>query len=161
MGEAVVDIRFEEGEQHVLLCGKDVTGELRKEEVGNMASVISAYPFVRSHLLQLQRFLADQNHVVMDGRDIASTVLPGADVKIFLTASPRERAKRRYKELIRRGEQPLLSRIEEDIKRRDERDMNRSFSPLVRTEDATVIDSSLMSIDEVVVAIERVFQCIK
>ena len=134
----------------MILNGKNVTSFLRKEEVGNMASVSSANPEVRAHLLKLQRNLAVENNVVMDGRDIGTTILPNAEVKIFLTASARTRANRRYLELTEKGEACDLAAILKDIIDRDERDMNRAVSPLKQAEDAVLVDSSEMGIDEVV-----------
>ena len=155
--DADISIRYENGEQQVILNGKNVTAFLRKEEVGNMASVSSANPEVRAHLLKLQRNLAAENNVVMDGRDIGTNILPNADVKIYLTASVKTRADRRYKELTEKGISCSYEEIAEDIKKRDERDMSRETAPLKQAEDAILIDSSDMSIEEVVHAICR--QC--
>lgn len=151
--EADVTIAYENGRQQVFLNGENVTDRLRTEEVGNMASVSSAVPRVREKLLELQRKLAADCDVVMDGRDIGTCVLPGADVKIFLTASVRTRALRRYKELKERGAPCELDTIEQDIAGRDERDMNRETAPLKQAEDAVLIDSSQMTIEEVTAAI--------
>ena len=125
--DADISIRYENGEQQVILNGKNVTAFLRKEEVGNMASVSSANPEVRAHLLKLQRNLAAENNVVMDGRDIGTTILPNAEVKIFLTASAKTRASRRYLELTEKGEACDMDEILKDIVDRDERDMNARF----------------------------------
>ena len=151
--DADISIRYESGEQQVILNGKNVTTFLRKEEVGNMASVSSANPEVRAHLLKLQRNLAAENNVVMDGRDIGTCVLPGADVKIYLTASVETRAKRRYDELKEKGEDCNLEEIAHDIEERDHRDMTREIAPLKQAEDAVLVDSSHMTIEEVVKAI--------
>ena len=151
--DADISIRYESGEQQVILNGKNVTAFLRKEEVGNMASVSSANPEVRAHLLKLQRNLASENNVVMDGRDIGTCVLPGADVKIYLTASVETRAKRRYDELKEKGEDCNLEEIAHDIEERDHRDMTREIAPLKQAEDAVLVDSSHMTIEEVVKAI--------
>ena len=151
--DADISIRYESGEQQVILNGKNVTAFLRKEEVGNMASVSSANPEVRAHLLKLQRNLAAENNVVMDGRDIGTCVLPGADVKIYLTASVETRAKRRYDELKEKGEDCNLEEIAHDIEERDHRDMTREIAPLKQAEDAVLVDSSHMTIEEVVKAI--------
>ena len=148
--DADISIRYENGEQQVILNGENVTAFLRREEVGNMASVSSANPEVRAHLLKLQRTLAKENDVVMDGRDIGTVVLPNAEVKIYLTASSRVRAERRYKELQEKGETCDLDQIEKDIILRDEQDMNREISPLRQADDAVLVDSSDMSIEEVV-----------
>ena len=148
--DADVSIRYESGVQQVYLNGANVTGELRTEEVGNMASRTSAIPEVREKLLELQRTLARENDVIMDGRDIGTNILPDADVKIYLTASVETRAKRRYNELQEKGEDCDLEQIAQDIKERDERDMNRDTAPLKKAEDAILVDSSDMTIPEVV-----------
>ena len=150
-----VTIRYEDNAQQVYLNGENVTCHLRTEAVGNMASVSSAKPQVRAALLELQRTLARENNVVMDGRDIGTNVLPNAQVKIYLTASSAERARRRYTELIQKGEQADIARIEKDIIERDNRDMNREIAPLKQAEDAVYIDSSDMQIDEVTEAIKK------
>lgn len=151
--DVCVEIAFEKGEQQVLLNGENVTGLLRTEEVGNMASNTSIYPAVRKKLVELQRALAAKTSVIMDGRDIGTCVLPDADLKIYLTASTEARAERRYKELVEKGEQPVLEQIAKDIEERDCRDMNREISPLRQAADAVLLDSSDMGIDEVVRAI--------
>lgn len=148
-----IDLNYCDNIQSVILCGNDVTSLLRKEEVGNMASKVSAIKSVRGALLDIQRQIAAKNNVVMDGRDIGTTVLPDACPKIYLTASSSERAHRRYKELIEKGESANLDAIEKDIIERDNRDMNRSISPLKQASDAIYLDSSNMSIDEVCEAI--------
>ena len=151
--DVCVEITFENGEQQVLLNGENVTGFLRTEEVGNMASSTSIYPAVRQKLVELQRALAAKTSVIMDGRDIGTCVLPDADLKIYLTASVEARAMRRYKELLEKGAQPVLEEIARDIEERDYRDMHREVSPLKQAEDAVLLDSSDMGIDEVVRAI--------
>ena len=153
----VADVRlsFVDGKQCVLLNGKDVTGLLRTEEVGNTASKVSAYPAVRSCLIELQRRTADENDVVMDGRDIGTVILPNAPLKVFLTASVSVRAKRRFLELSEKGEECDIKKIEADIRERDERDMNRETAPLKKAPDAVLLDSSELSIDEVVSKIEE------
>lgn len=147
--QADISIEYQKGEQVVLLNGENVNAFLRAEEVGNMASYSSAVPAVREKLVELQRKLAKTTDVVMDGRDIASVVLPDADVKVYLTASSHTRAKRRYMELIEKGETADLEKIEQDIIERDYRDMHREHSPLVQAEDAVLIDSSNLTIEEV------------
>ena len=147
---ADITIQYAGGEQVVLLNGKNVSGMLRTEEVGNMASVTSKNPKVRERLTALQKELAAKNHVVMDGRDIGTCVLPCADVKVYLTADAKVRAKRRFKELAAKGEDCDIKKIEEDIVKRDEQDMNRKIAPLKKAEDAVLIDSSDMTIEEVV-----------
>lgn len=153
-----VTIVYENGEQQVLLNGKNVSGALRTEEVGNMASSTSVYPAVRTKLVELQRRLAEKSDVIMDGRDIGTCVLPGAQVKIYLTAETATRAKRRYDELAAKGIACDIRKIEQDIADRDYRDMHREMSPLRQAEDAVLIDSSKMTIDEVVEAIYEVYR---
>ena len=150
---AVVTIAYEDNVQQVYLNGEDITSELRKEEVGKMASKSSAVKEVREQLLELQRELAEKENVVMDGRDIGTNILPNADTKIYLTASVETRAKRRFLELQEKGEQCVLEEIARDIEERDHRDMTRKIAPLKQAEDAVYIDSSDMTIDEVVDAI--------
>nr|WP_288555223.1 (d)CMP kinase [uncultured Mediterraneibacter sp.] len=146
---AEVSIAYENGEQQIYLNGKNVTALLRKEEVGKMASISSAIPEVRQKLLSLQRNLAKEKDVVMDGRDIGTNILPDADVKVYLTASSRTRANRRYLELREKNVECNLDEIESEIIARDERDMNREIAPLKQAEDAILIDSSDLSIEEV------------
>lgn len=148
--EADVTIRYQDGEQQVLLNGENVSGLIRTEEVGNMASATSVYPAVRAHLLELQRSLAKSENVIMDGRDIGTCILPCADAKIFLTASTKVRAKRRFLELKEKQVACNLEEIEQDIIERDNRDKNRSIAPLRQAEDAVLLDSSGMSVDEVI-----------
>ena len=148
--DAEVSIVYENDEQQIYLNGENVTAMLRTEEVGNMASKTSAIPAVREKLLELQRTLAREKNVIMDGRDIGTNILPNADVKIYLTASVETRATRRYKELLEKGENCVYEEIAQDIKERDERDMNREIAPLKQAEDAILVDSSEMTIDEVV-----------
>lgn len=152
-----VAIEYDDGVQQVLLNGENVTGRLRREEVGVMASRTSVYPKVREKLVELQRLLASKNDVVMDGRDIGTCVLPDAQLKVFLTASVEARAKRRYDELCEKGEKPDLSAITEDIRERDYRDMNRDVSPLKAADDAVLVDSSYMGIEEVVKTVSDLF----
>ena len=145
-----VDIQFEAGDQKVLLNGKDVTEEIRAERVGNWASEISKYTLVREYLVKMQREVATKQDVVMDGRDIGTVVLPQANVKIYLTASSKVRAMRRYNELTQKGVFCDIHDIEQGIMERDAQDMNREISPLRQAKDAILIDSSNMTIDEVV-----------
>ena len=147
--DADVTIKYVDGEQQVLLNDENVTGLIRTEEVGNMASASSVYGAVRSKLLDLQRDLAASNDVIMDGRDIGTCVLPKAQVKVFLTASVDTRADRRYKELVEKGENPDIDKIKKDIEERDYRDSHRENAPLRQADDATLVDSSNMSIEEV------------
>ena len=134
---------------HVAVVETTVASDLRTEEVGNMASSSSVDKDVRAKLLDLQRNLAKENDVVMDGRDIGTNILPNADVKVYLTASVEERATRRFKELTEKGQECDFEKIKADIKERDERDMNREIAPLKQAEDAVLIDSSDMTIEEV------------
>lgn len=150
---AEITIRYVDGTQQVILNGEDVSGQIRTEEVGNMASATSAIPAVRAHLLELQRNLAASANVIMDGRDIGTCILPDADVKIFLTASTSVRAMRRYRELQEKGMMCNLEEIEQDIIERDARDMNRETAPLKQAEDAMLLDSSDMTLEQVVQAI--------
>ena len=153
-----VTIAYEGNEQQVLLNGEHVNGFIRTEEVGNMASSVSVYPVVRTKLVELQRQLAAKSDVIMDGRDIGTCVLPDAQVKIYLTASSATRAKRRFDELAAKGETCDLEQIEKDIIDRDYRDMHRETSPLKQAEDAVLVDSSEMNIDEVVDAIYQIYE---
>ena len=152
-----VTITYENGEQQVLLNGENVNGVIRNEEVGNMASSTSVCPVVRKKLVELHCQLAKSADVIMDGRDIGTCVLPDAQVKIYLTASSATRAKRRYDELTEKGVSCDLAEIEKDIIDRDYRDMHRETSPLRQAEDAVLVDSSEMNIDEVVDAIYQVY----
>ncbi len=160
-----ISITYIDDVQHVLLNGEDVTDRLRDEAVGNMASAVSVNENVRAKLVALQQKLAKTTQVVMDGRDIGTVVLPDAAVKIYLTASAHTRAMRRYKEIAERdlaeGKEPLspleealdIERIEKDIIERDDRDMHREHSPLTKAADAVEIDSSDLTIDDVVIQI--------
>lgn len=148
-----VTISYENGEQIVWLNGRNVNGLIRTEEVGRMASSSSVNKDVREKLVELQRALAAKESVVMDGRDIGTCVLPSADVKIYLTASSRVRAVRRYEELKAKGEDCNLEVIEKDIIDRDYRDMHRDISPLKQADDAVLLDSSDMTIEEVADAV--------
>lgn len=151
--DAEVSIGYEDGAQQIYLNGENITAMLREEAVGNMASISSAVPEVRAKLLDLQRNLAKEKDVVMDGRDIGTHVLPNADVKIYLTASVECRANRRFKELTEKGIACNYDEIAQDIQERDTRDMNREIAPLKKADDAVLVDSSDMTIEEVVKAI--------
>lgn len=153
-----ISIAYEKGEQQVLLDGENVTSQLRTEAVGNMASVSAANERVRAKLVELQQSMAQTADVVMDGRDIGTKVLPQAQVKIYLTASAHTRALRRHRELSEKGIACDLSEIEEDIIQRDERDMNREISPLRQAEDAVLLDSSNLGIEEVVQQILGIYR---
>lgn len=145
-----INIVYEKGVQHVFLNLQDVSAEIRSEKVSIMASKSSALLPVRNKLLDIQRDIAARNDVIMDGRDIGTNILPNAEVKIYLDASPDVRAKRRYDEMKNKGEKPDLESIKANIIARDEQDMNRKLAPLKKADDAVLIDSSYMSIDEVV-----------
>ncbi len=147
--DADITIRYEDGVQVVFLNGENVNAYLRTEEVGNAASVVSAIPAVRETLKGLQQKLASESDCIMDGRDIGTCILPNAQLKIYLTANSDVRAKRRYDELIAKGETANLAKIKEDIEERDYRDMHREISPLTVAEDAVLVDSSYMSVEEV------------
>ena len=150
---ARISISYENGEQVVWLNGENVNGVIRTEEVGQMTSDVSKYPKIRERLTLLQKELASTNDVVMDGRDIGTCVLPDADVKVYLTASVEVRAKRRYLELSEKGVNCDLEQIAKDIEIRDRQDMTREISPLKQAEDAVLVDSSDLTIDEAVEAI--------
>ena len=153
-----VTITYKDGEQQVILNGENVNGVIRNEEVGNMASATSIYPVVSTKLVELQRILAQKENVIMDGRDIGTVVLPNANVKIFLTASSRVRATRRYEELQAKGIECNLDEIEKDIIERDQRDMNRETSPLKQADDAILLDSSALDIDGVVERMKEIIE---
>ncbi len=153
-----VSIEYEDGEQQVLLNGENVNGKIRSEEVSMMTSCVSRYPAVREKLMSLQRELADTKDVIMDGRDIGTCVLPGADVKIYLTAGAAQRARRRYEEQIRRGVSCDIQDIERDIIARDEQDMNREVAPLRKAEDAVLVDTSDMTAEEAAAQIIRIYR---
>ena len=152
-GQVEITIRYEDGSQQVILNGENVSSQIRNEEVGNMASATSVYLPVREKLVQLQQELAKAANVIMDGRDIGTCVLPDAQAKVYLTASSAIRAKRRYDELKEKGVMCNLEEIEQDIIERDYRDMHREHSPLKQAEDAVLVDSSDMTIEEVIDAI--------
>lgn len=153
LSEIRLDLSYENGEQQIFLNGENVSGWIRTPEISEAASDFAAIPEVREKLLELQRELAERRAVVMDGRDIGTKVLPDASVKIFLTADTEVRALRRYKELQEKGISVVLSELEEEIRRRDENDMKREASPLRQAEDAALLDTSAMGIEEVVTAI--------
>lgn len=153
-----VTIEYKDGVQQVILNGENVNGVIRNEEVGNMASATSVYPAVRTKLVELQRELAAKQNVIMDGRDIGTVVLPDANVKIYLTASSKVRAQRRYDELTAKGEKCDFDAIEKDIIDRDYRDMHRETSPLKQAEDAVLLDSSDLDIDGVVARMKEIIK---
>ena len=155
-----VDITYKGDEQRVLLNGNDVSELIRTPEVSMMASKTSAIPEVRAFLLGLQRKLADEHNVVMDGRDIATVVLPDAKVKIFLTASPEIRARRRYDELIAKGETVEFEDVLSDLIKRDEQDMNRAVAPLKPSEQSVIVDTSDLDLEGAVNAMRKVIESI-
>lgn len=157
-GKVDITIAYQDGEQQVILNGENVNDRIRREEVGNMASATSIYPVVRKKLVALQQKLAATADVIMDGRDIGTCVLPDAEAKIYLTASVATRAKRRYDELQAKGERCDIAEIEKDIEERDYRDTHRTTSPLKQAEDAVLVDTSEMNIDEVVETIRKICQ---
>lgn len=155
VSEAVRDIDItiaydEEGVQQVFLNGANVSTRIRTQQVGDAASTVSQYPAVREKMVKLQQSLAEHTSVVMDGRDIASKVLPHADTKIYLTASVEERARRRANELREKGETCDIAEVEAEIRARDDRDMHRQHSPLIQVPEAVLVDSSTLTIDETI-----------
>ena len=153
-----ISIEYKDGVQQVILNGENVTSLLRTEETGKMASKTSKYAAVRTKLVALQRGLAKKTDVIMDGRDIGTCVLPNAQVKIYLTASVETRAERRYQELLEKGAACDLEVIKKDIADRDYQDMHREISPLKQAEDAILVDSSDMGIEEVVETIKNIYR---
>lgn len=155
-----IDIKLDyiDKEQHIYLNEENVSEIIRSEEVGNAASTVSKHLIVREKMVELQQKIAEKTSVVMDGRDIGTVVLPKADLKIYLTASPKERARRRYLDLKKKGIDGDINKIKKDIIARDNQDMNRKNSPLVKAKDAIEIDSSNMSIEEVVFSILELFK---
>lgn len=146
----------DDGIQHMILNGHDITDEIRTPEMSAYASGVSALPCVRDYLLDMQRSLARTNNVIMDGRDIGTVVLPQADVKIFLTASAEVRAQRRYAELISKGENVTLDKVLADMRQRDKQDSTRAVAPLRCAEDAVRLDTSEMNLDEAEAAILKI-----
>lgn len=153
-----ISIEYVDGVQQVILNGENVSSVIRNEEVGNMASATSVYPFVREKLVALQQKMAQKMNVIMDGRDIGTVVLPNANVKIYLTASSKVRAQRRYDELVAKGVACNLEEIEKDIIDRDYRDMNRETSPLKCADDAILLDSSYMTVEEVISEMKKIIK---
>lgn len=148
LNEIEVDIRYIDGLQHIILCGEDVTTQIRTPEISMAASDVARHPAVRLKLVDLQRSLAEKYNVIMDGRDIGTYVLKDADVKIFLTAAVEVRAERRYKELIEKGEEVTFDYVLSDMKQRDHNDSSRSFAPLKKAEDAVEIDTSELDFEQ-------------
>ena len=146
--EVNIEIRYEDGVQHMILNGKDVTDEIRTPEMSRYASGVSAQPCVREYLLDMQRQFAREHDVVMDGRDIGTVVLPRADVKIFLTASPEERARRRFEELQAKGDKSSYAQVLDEMKKRDKQDSERDIAPLRPARDAVKLDTSGNTIEQ-------------
>lgn len=146
----------EEGIQHMIMNGMDVTGEIRTQDISQKASLVSAHKVVREVLLDMQREVARQYDVIMDGRDIGTVVLPQADVKIFLTADPQVRARRRYDELIAKGQKADLATILKEVEQRDYQDTHRAVAPLKQAKDAVKVDTTCLDIDAVVAAIRQI-----
>ncbi|MEG0441236.1 MAG: (d)CMP kinase [Oscillospiraceae bacterium] len=144
-----------DGLQHMLLCGEDVTEKIRENAISAAASAVSAYPEVRAFLMDTQRRLAEENNVVMDGRDIGTVVLPNANVKIFLTAVPEARARRRYEELLQRGQQVDYDTVLRDLNQRDYNDTHRATAPLKQGDDAILVDTTDLTLDESLAALQK------
>ena len=157
--ELTIEIEYnQKGEQRMIMNGMDVTDDIRSQEISQKASLVSAHAVVRDVLLDMQRDVAKKNNVIMDGRDIGTVVLPRANVKIFLTASVEVRAKRRYDELVAKGTKADLNKIQEEIRQRDHQDITRPIAPLKQARDAILVDTSNMSINEVVTALQRIIK---
>lgn len=158
VNESNIDLIPSEDGQKILLNGEDVTGLIRTPEISMAASDVSAIPEVRIRLVEMQRALADTRDVIMDGRDIGTYVLPDAPIKIFLTASPEERAKRRYLELTERGEVCEYEAVLQELLVRDKNDSTRAFSPLKQAEDSILVDTSLLDFEESLEALVKIIQ---
>lgn len=157
--ELTVGIEYDdEGVQHMLMNGMDVTGDIRTPEISRKASLISAHAVVRDVLLDMQRNMAEEYDVVMDGRDIGSVVLPKATVKIFLTASPEVRAKRRYQELLEKGQKASYAQVLKDVQQRDYQDTHRDIAPLKMCRDSVKVDTSEMDLEQSVAAIRKIVE---
>ena len=155
--ELTVEITYDEtGSQHMIMNGMDVTPDIRTQEISQKASLVSAHKEVRDMLLDMQRDVARKHNVIMDGRDIGTVVLPKADVKIFLTASSQVRARRRYEELIAKGQKAELSQILKEIEQRDYQDTHREVAPLKKARDAVELDTSDLDIDGVIAAMKKI-----
>ena len=157
--ELTVGIEYDdEGVQHMLMNGMDVTGDIRTPEISQKASLISAHAVVRDVLLDMQRNMAEEYDVVMDGRDIGTVVLPKATVKIFLTASPEVRAKRRYQELLEKGQKASYEQVLKDVQQRDYQDTHRDIAPLKMCRDSVKVDTSEMDLEQSVAAIRKIVE---
>ena len=153
-----LELGYEDGIQQVYLNGENVSGAIRTPEASMDASAVSAIPAVREFLLEQQRELARKNNVIMDGRDIGTVVLPQADVKIFLTASPEERARRRYEELLTKGETVSYEDVLADVKQRDYQDSHRAAAPLKQAEDAVLADTTGLELEQSIALIEAIIR---
>ena len=157
--ELTIEIEYdEEGKQHMLMNGMDVSDDIRTQDISQKASLVSAHKVVRDMLLDMQRQVARENNVIMDGRDIGTVVLPKANVKIVLTASPEIRAKRRYDELVAKGQKTTLAQVLKDVEQRDYQDTHREIAPLKQAKDAVLLDTSDLDIEGVVAAIKAIVQ---
>lgn len=151
-------IRYQDGEQHILLCGEDVSDAIRTPEIAKYASQVSAVPEVRAFLLETQRNMAKNGNILMDGRDIGTVILPDAPVKIFLTASDEARAQRRYLELCEKGQQVTFDQVLHDIRQRDLQDSTRAVAPLKQADDAVLLDTSDISLEQSIEAVLRIIR---
>ena len=155
--ELTIEIEYdEEGKQHMIMNGMDVTGDIRTQDISQKASLVSAHAVVREMLLDMQRDLARKHNVIMDGRDIGTVVLPKATVKIFLTADPEVRAKRRFDELTAKGTETTFEKVLAEVKQRDLQDSTRAIAPLKQAKDAVLVDTSELDIDGVIAAIKAI-----
>ena len=153
-----IELGYKDGVQRIILNGEDVSEEIRNADVTVRASVVSAIPKVREFLLGMQRSMAEKGGVIMDGRDIGTVVLPGAEAKIFLTASDTDRAERRYKELVEKGTDTSFDQVLESIRQRDKRDSERSIAPLKPAEDAVIVDTSGVGLDDALNMVMKVIR---
>lgn len=158
LDDANIEIRFQEDGQHMILNGKDISGEIRTPEISAVASQVAQQKCVRDYLLELQRQLAKKHDIIMDGRDIGTVVLPKASLKIYLTASAEKRAQRRYEEYLQKGQKAVYEEVLEDQKKRDHEDMNRKIAPLKQAKDAVLVDTTDLSLEE---SIDTVISLIK
>ena len=158
LGELTAELKYIDGEQRVLVNGEDVTQKIRTPKMSMAASKVSALPAVRDFLFELQRKIARENDVIMDGRDIGTVVLPDAQVKIYLTASPQERARRRHAELLQKGEKASFEEVLADIVERDYNDSHRAVAPLRQAQDAILVDTTHLDLEK---SVERIHQLIK
>lgn len=153
-----ISLTYQDGVQHVLLNGEDVSELIRTQEIARYASIVSAVPEVRQYLLDVQRGMAKKSNILMDGRDIGTVILPDAPVKIFLTASAKTRAERRYKELCEKGQQVTFESVLHDIEARDLQDMSRAIAPLRQAEDAVLLDTSALDLEQSIAAVLQIIR---